>query len=196
METVKYVFIRGILFLIPVGIFGIILAQIYKVGVSVADFVEQFIDIERVAGVAIANIIVVLFLILVCFVAGLISYMSIINDKVMALDKVLAQNMPGYTFAKGVFSSATRIEDEMGALKPVLVHLEGYQRVGFEVERSETAVVVFLPDIPTVLAGQVVVVATDQISAMPVPAHKIYGMLQSHGRGLTKVLQTLAGEKK
>lgn len=188
MPHLKNILLRGIVFLIPVGFLGIILAQFVKVTTSVAKIADQIIPIERVAGVALTNILVILFLFLTCVVAGLISYLSVINDKVIALDKILAQNMPGYTFVKGLFGSATKNDDAFGTLDAVFVHLQDRTLIAFEVERAGDQVILFKPTIPTILSGEVIVASASQVEPIDLPAHQFLGALQNHGQGLEKAL--------
>lgn len=195
METLKHVMIRGILFLIPLGFLGAVVAQLFKLTTSVAKVADHLIPVERVAGVGLTSILAVVFLVLLCLLAGLFSYLSFINNKVVALDSVLSGTLPGYSFVKGVFGSASHSRDSLDALKPVLVKYDDNRLLAFEVERTGDLVVVFHPEIPSVLAGQIAVVDAHQVEPFPAPAHQVLSILRVHGRGMGKVLQKMAKAK-
>lgn len=184
--------IRGVFFLVPVVILAFVAFQVFKVTSQVGEIVGQYVPIERVAGVAVANVLMIVLALLLCLVAGLISYLSIINDKVEALDRILSENVPGYTLVKGVFGSATKSEHLMDALLPVLVQYEDFEGLAFEVERTESKVTLFRPHIPNVLSGEVVVVDVARVTAIPLPAHQVLGILQANGRKMSKVHDAIA----
>ncbi|SHJ32451.1 Uncharacterized membrane protein [Shimia gijangensis] len=191
----KNVLFRGVLFLIPIGFLSVILVHLFRITTSVAELADQIIPVDRVAGVGLTSILAVVFLVILCLLAGLISYLSFINEKVLKLDRILAGNMPGYSFIRGMFGSASQSGDELDALKPVLVTYDDTRTLAFEVERADALVVVFHPDIPTVLAGQIAVVDASRVTPIPIPAHQILAILRTHGRGMGKILQTMAEPK-
>lgn len=195
MKMLKNVMFRGILFLIPIGFLGIIGAQFFKAATALAHIVDRVIPIERIAGIGLTTVLAVLFLILLCLLAGMISYLAVINNKVLALDRVLGENMPGYTFVKGIFGSASANSEEIDALKPVLVAFDDTRSLAFEVDRSGDHVVVFLPEIPSVMAGQIAVVDQDRVTPFPIAAHQVLAMLRTHGRGMGKVLDKMSDAK-
>ncbi|WP_299351792.1 hypothetical protein [uncultured Shimia sp.] len=192
MQALKHIMIRGVLFLVPVVILGFVLVQVLNVTSAVAEIAEQFIPIERVAGVAVVNILVILLAVLLCFAAGLVSYLSVINDKVMALDRILAENVPGYSMVKGVFGSATKSEYVVDHLNPILVRFDDHEALAFEVERTGDKVTVFRPDIPSMLAGEIFLFSADRVTTIDLPAHQVMGILQSHGRKMSKVHEAIA----
>ena len=195
MQKLKNIMFRGILFLIPIGFLGFILGQFLKATTALAELVDQFFPIERVAGIGLVTVLAVLFLVFLCLLAGLISYLAFINNKVLALDRVLSQNMPGYTFVKGIFGSASASTEEIDALKPVLVAFDDTRSLAFEVDRTGDLVVVFLPEIPSVMAGQIAVVDQDRVTPFPIAAHQVLGILRTHGRGMGKVLEKMSDAK-
>lgn len=192
MQMLKNVVIRGVLFLIPIGFLSVITVQLFKVTTKIAEVADRLIPVERIAGVGLTTVLAVLFLVLFCLLAGCISYLSFINDKVLALDRVLAENMPGYLFVKGIFGSASHQTDQLDALVPVMVMYDDAGSLAFEIERAAGKVVVFIPDIPTIMAGQIAIVDEERVKILPMAAHQILSILRTHGRGMGKVLERMA----
>lgn len=195
MQMVKHILFRGILFLIPIGFLGFILGQLLKATTVVAQIADRVIPIERVAGIGLTSVLAVVFLIMLCLLAGLFSYLAFINNKVLALDRVLSQSMPGYTFVKGIFGSASASSENLDSLKPVLVTYDDTRSLAFEVDRTGDLVVVFHPEIPSVLAGTIAVVDQGRVEPFPIPAHQVLSMLRTHGRGMGKVLEKMSDAK-
>lgn len=186
----KNVILRGVLFLIPIGIVLFVFLQVYKVAIEVAFVVDEFIPIQTVAGIGVANLLALLLIVLLCIVAGLISYISFINDKVQRMDRIFSNNVPGYSLIKGVLGAEQDDTYNQDALQPVLVTIAGVQRVGFETDRAEGKVVVFLPNEPSVVSGVSIVADERDVTRMNAPPRQVLSALQVHGKGLAPLLGT------
>ncbi|WP_299354319.1 hypothetical protein [uncultured Shimia sp.] len=181
---IKNTMIRGLLFIVPVSVAVIILGQLFGLSMKVAVAMDAYIPADQVAGVAISNILALLLVLMFCFLAGLISYIAFINDKVIVFDRALSQNMPGYLLVRSLLGSPQETENVVGNITSVLVKAESWERIGFEIESFDDKVIVFFPNQPSVVTGVSVIVHEDQVQKLTVPPRQLFGFLQVHGRGL------------
>ena len=189
----KNVILRGVLFIIPLGILVFVFLQIYKVAMGVADVVDGVIPIETVAGIGVANLLALLIIVLLCIIAGLLSYVSVINERVSTLDNILANNVPGYLLVKGALGAGSDDPYVQDSLKPVMVNMGNFERIGFETDRGNGSVVVYFPNEPSVITGHSVVVAEERVRALDIPPRQVLGVLQVHGAGLAPLLTKEVG---
>ena len=70
VRFVKTTVIGGLLFLVPVVVLILVLNEARELMLMVADPLADWFPVESVGGVALANVIAVVALLLVCFVAG------------------------------------------------------------------------------------------------------------------------------
>jgi uncharacterized membrane protein len=82
-----------------------------------------------------------------------------------------------------VVSSASAEEDFENLMKPVLVRFDDYDQVAFELERNGHQSVVFLPGAPSAWSGGTVVVNSDRVQALNLPAHQAVKLMRTFGRG-------------
>jgi uncharacterized membrane protein len=76
-------------------------------------------------------------------------------------------------------------------LTPVLVTFDDHQMIAFEIERTETYAIVFLPGSPTGWSGSSVVVDLDRIKSLNVPTHQASALLRTMGRGAPGILDAV-----
>jgi uncharacterized membrane protein len=184
----KNILLRGLFFVVPISIAAIILGKLFALSMQVAIAMDGYIPADRIAGIALSNILAILVVFLIVFLAGLVSYIAIINDKVVAFERILSLNMPGYSLIKGMMGNPEATQDVVGNIKSVLVSLGPAERIGFEIERFDNKVIVFLPDQPSIIKGTSVIVTNDQVRLLDIPPRQLYGLLQVHGRGMGKLL--------
>ncbi|MDG1732742.1 MAG: DUF502 domain-containing protein [Thalassotalea sp.] len=177
----------GFLFLMPVIIFVMILGKAYEIMLKVAEPLGELVPIDVVGGVAVANIMADIFIVLLCFVAGLFAssrlgkkLFSILDDKLMLL-------IPGYAYLKSVTEGLTGASDETNALKPVMVRFDDQLQIGYEVERTtEDLVVVFFPGAPDPRSGGIAYVNAERIEPINDNFIGVLGSLKRFGKGSSK----------
>ncbi|UWQ93594.1 hypothetical protein QEZ52_22405 (plasmid) [Aliisedimentitalea scapharcae] len=180
----KNTMLRGLLFVIPVGILLLVLGQVFMISMKIAETMDSYIPADRIAGIAMSNILALLIVLLTLFAAGMLSYVSYINDKVILFDRALSQNMPGYLLIRGLIGSPHNTEDLVGNIKSVIVTSDNWDRIGFEIERFDDQVIVFFPNQPSVVSGVSVIVNQNKVRSLDIAPRQLFGLLQVHGRGL------------
>ena len=71
LQTIKTIVIGGAVFLVPLVIVAAILGKAFQLMIAVARGVEKWIPIESIAGIALANILAILAIIFLWFLAGM-----------------------------------------------------------------------------------------------------------------------------
>ena len=183
----KTTLLGGILFLVPVAFVAVILSKIHEISMLAAAPLDGLVPVDSIAGVATANIIAILLILVVCFVAGLLAQRSFFSDRMGRLDNFLIDLLPGYAVAKGIVNGIANKDDAMTILRPVQVRFDDYDQIAFEVERDESKAVVFLPGSPSAWSGASVVVDIDRISDLNIPPHQAVSLLRVMGRGSMKL---------
>ena len=178
----KTTIIGGLIFLVPIVIVAAILGKAYRIMMLVARPLDGLIPLEKVGGVALANILAVIILIIVCYLAGIAARSSLGKSTFQLIDSKLMMLLPGYAFVKGVTGSLSENEDQV--LRPVLVKLDDSIQIGFEVERVERGlVVVYLPGAPNPWSGTISYVEEARIEPMNQPMTEVVKSLRKLGRG-------------
>lgn len=186
---IKNTLLRGILFLIPVSIVAVVLGQLFGLSMKIAQALDSIIPADDFVGIALSNILVILVLVAILLLGGLISYLDVINNKVLFVDLALSKNMPGYMFFKSLLGGDPEACDSVNAMTPVLVMMGPYKRIAFEVGRFSDQVIVFLPNQPAVFSGSSLIVDASQVEKLQMNTRQAVALLQVHGKGLEDLLE-------
>lgn len=189
LKFVKSTLLGGFLFLIPIVLLIVILTKAHDLMLKIAQPLSTFIPLEKIGGVAMANILVILLLLLACFLAGLLATRSRFRAIQGYIEEKILGPLPGYRVVKAFFNSLELYESREEKLLPVIVELDRHRRMGFEMERSgREDVVVYLPGAPNFITGQVVIVPSQQVRRLEVPLKKVTDSLEQFGFGTTELL--------
>jgi len=94
--------IAGLLFLVPVGFLGFMLFEAFGFMVAIAEPMADWLPIDTIGGVALANLIAVLAIIVACFLAGLVARNALASGLIKNLESRVLMKIPGYTIIKGI----------------------------------------------------------------------------------------------
>jgi uncharacterized membrane protein len=183
MNFIKTTIIGGLIFLVPVAIVAVVLGKAYSIMLIVAEPLDELIPIDQVGGVAFVNLLALLAIILVCFIAGIIAKSALAKKAYRSLDNLL-MIVPGYALVKGITNSFSSGEEAAKTLIPAMVKFDECTQICFEVERSpEGNVVVFLPGAPDPWSGGVVTVSSKRVERLDMSLAEATRMIQQLGRG-------------
>jgi uncharacterized membrane protein len=185
MKFFKTTLIGGIVFLLPISILVLILGKAYQIMVKLSAPLASWLPIDTIGGIAKANLLAVIAIIVVCFVAGLFSKSRLASRLVESLESGVLLSVPGYTFIKGLTSGLAG-GDEENQLAPVLVRFDDYWQVAFRVERlADGRVALFIPGAPEPSSGSIVIVDEERVQplkrTMAEAIHNIRGMGMGSG---------------
>jgi uncharacterized membrane protein len=186
MKFIKTTIIGGLVFMVPVVIVVVIAGKALEIMMLVGKPLGNLIPIDSIGGVAVANVLALLGLALLCFVAGLIARSEMAKKVYRSLDSALLA-IPGYAFVRGFTDSMTKGQETAKSLIPVLVRFDDNEQIGFEVERLEQGnVVVYLPGAPDPWSGSVVYFSGDRVKRLDMTVAQAINNIRHLGRGSQK----------
>ena len=128
MKFIKTTIIGGLVFMVPVVIVVVIAGKALEIMMLVAKPLGNLIPIDSIGGVAVANVLALLGLGLLCFVAGLIARSEMAMKVYRSLDSALLA-IPGYAFVRGFTDSMTSSQETAKSLLPVLVRFDDNEQI-------------------------------------------------------------------
>jgi len=170
------------IFLIPFGILLVVSGKVYAIMKHLAAPLGAWIPIERIGGIAVANLIAVVLIVLCCFVAGLVASAPRARTAYHALDEKLLNVFPRYVFLKAM-AQGLDADAMSAALSPVLVQFDDLMQIAFEVERDAERVVVYLPGSPDPWSGATAIVTTERVRRLDVDLAQLVKSVRAAGRG-------------
>jgi uncharacterized membrane protein len=181
--------IGGVLFLVPVVFLGMILAKAAGFMMVIAEPMAAWTPVDSIGGVALANLIAIAAVILLCFLAGLIARHALAGKFVKILESKVLINIPGYSMVKGIAGGFDASEKE--GLKPVALQLGTAERVGFEMQKlPDGRSVIYIPSAPSPWSGITQVLPPEQVTYLDVPVTKIIEITESYGHGVGELLSS------
>jgi uncharacterized membrane protein len=179
--------IGGLIFLVPIVILALVIAKAMGFMMVVAQPMAEWLPIDTIGGVALANVLAILALIVVCFLAGLLARQALASAFIAKLESKILVNLPGYMMIKNLVSGFDASKAE--GLKPVAIQLGSAERIGFEVEKLQGGrSVVFIPSAPNPFSGITQVFPPEQVIYLNVSAKMIIEVSENFGHGMGAVL--------
>jgi uncharacterized membrane protein len=183
MQFVKTTILGGVVFLIPVVILVVVLGKAYRFMMLVAQPMSDWIPIDQVGGIALANILALLAIVLSCFLFGLLAKSGPATRIYRALDKKLT-SIPGYAFVKGFADSLQPNHEDAKSFIPVIARFDDSAQISFEIERTSGGqVVVYLPGAPNPWSGSVVYLDQSRVRKLDISVSDAIKSIQALGRG-------------
>lgn len=191
MNFIKTTVIGGIVFLVPVIVILVVVIKAYELMLRVAHPIGRLFPIDSIGGVAIANLLALVAVLLVCFFAGVVAKSSLARRFYRHIDNGLLA-IPGYAFIKAFADNLKMDEAEARSLQPVLVQFDDNAQLGFEVERldaeaderlGEGLVVIYLPGAPDPWSGSVVYIPAHRVHTLPLTVPQAVNHIRRLGRG-------------
>ncbi len=187
IHFIKTTIIGGLLFLVPVAVLIIVLAKVIDLMLLVAEPMADLIPLDSIAGVALANIIAVLVVLLICFIAGLAARRAVLRTKVETLESKVLAKLPGYVMLKGMLNGLEETDDHR--LFPVLASFNSSARIGLEIDRlSDGRVVVMVPSSPNPWSGMVNIMEAERVQRLDLPMTAYMENVERFGQGMEELL--------
>jgi uncharacterized membrane protein len=180
--------IGGLVFLLPLIVVLAVLGQGLALMAGVAKPLAAMFPTQQVGGVALASLVALLLMLLLCYGAGLLARAALGRALSASFEDRLQTLYPRYTIIKGM-TQALGVDAVKNSLKTVLVSFDDHQLFAVEVERlADGRVVVFLPGAPDPWSGSVVLVSHEQVAGVPVEIGALHRALKGIGRGSAALL--------
>jgi uncharacterized membrane protein len=150
--------------------------------------------VDTIGGVALANLIAVVAIIIVCFFAGLIARNALATGIVKKLESRVLMKIPGYTIVKGIKGGFDT--EETQHFKPVALALGSAERVGFEIQKlADGRSMVFIPSVPNAFSGITQILPPDQVTYLDAPLTQIMEFVERYGHGADELLATKVADE-
>ena len=197
MNSVKTTVIGGVIFLIPMIFLAMVLGHAFQIALKVAKPISRVVPVDSFAGVAVANILAVLLIALVSFLAGLLARSAGVSRKMARLETFLVEVFPVYQSTKRSIADAVQNSAQEDNWKVVLVGSEDGQRfLGYEIEVLEAGLsVVFQPLTPNTKTGFVWTVPQAQLRYLDLNPRDVAKRLRSYGIGLSALEMEAAARR-
>ena len=182
MNFIKTTIIGGLVFMVPIVIIVAIVGKAFRIMLMVAAPLMAYIPTGSIGGIAVVNLLLLLMIVLLCFIAGLIARSAVAKRIYRSLDATL-QAIPGYAFIKGYTDSMSNTEEAAKSLLPVLVRFDDNAQIAFEVERTGDNVVVYLPGAPNPWSGSVAYFHVERVKRLDMTLSQAVSNIQKIGRG-------------
>jgi uncharacterized membrane protein len=181
--------IGGLLFLVPVGFLGFVLYKAFGFMLLIAQPMADWLPVNTIGGVALANLIAIVAIVIICFFAGLIARNTLATGVVKKLESRVLMKIPGYTIVKGIKGGFDTEETQQ--FKPVALALGTAERIGFEIQKlADGRSMVFIPSVPNAFSGITQILPADQVTYLDAPMTQIMEFVERYGHGVDGLLAT------
>ncbi len=188
IKVLKTTVVGGIVFLVPINIVVAIVGKAFDIMKMVADPLSALVPIDTAGKVAFVNLIAIALIVLVCFLAGHAARTETAARFVRALETKFLAHIPVYAFVKGMTASIAGTESE--GMTAVLVRLDDYSQIAFEVERLEGGdVAVYLPGAPNPWSGSVCIMTEDRVQPIDASMMAAVQTIRHLGKGSGELRQ-------
>jgi len=180
--------IGGLVFLVPLMFLVFILGKAIGFMMVIAEPLADWLPVDTVGGVALANLIAILAVIIVSFLAGLVARHTMAGGFVNNLESKVLVKIPGYAMIKGI-KSGFDASDAQG-MKPVALQLGTAERIALEIEKlPDGRSMVYIPSAPSAWSGVTQILPADQITYLDVPITKVLELTEKFGHGVDEILK-------
>jgi uncharacterized membrane protein len=187
MQFVINTVIAGALFLVPLVALFLILVEVTEFMMVIAEPLAEWIPVESISDIALANILAGLVVLLLCFLVGLIARQALAGKFVEKLESKILMKVPGYSMVKGMTSGFGKNKSKY--FRPVAISQGSAERIGFEVEKlSDDRSTIYIPSTPSPWSGITMVLPADEVTYLDVPVTKLIEVTENYGHGMEEIL--------
>ena len=184
-------FIGGLLVVVPIYLAILLLLKAMQ---SVAAFVQPFTMLLP-DWVPAEHVLSFLLVMIVCFLIGLAVRTSAGRAIRERIEKSLFEKMPGYALLRSLTQRLAG-KDEENAWKPALAEIEDALVPAFIIEELEDGrFTVFVPSVPTPLAGAVYILSRERVHPLDIPFTQAIQSVSRWGSGSKELVAAMKPER-
>jgi uncharacterized membrane protein len=178
-ELTKTTLIGGLLVVLPIYLSILLVARSLSAIVALLSPVTAAIP----AGVQFRQLIAILIMLVVCFVAGIVVRTGPGLRAKNTFERSVLEKIPGYALVRGLTERVSGDERE-GAFRPALVEIEEALAPGFIIEELDDGrYTVLVPSVPTPAAGSLLILARERVHPLDVPFTQAVKVISKWGAG-------------
>ena len=161
-DAVKATIRGGLLFLVPVAILAMVAGHAFRLAKRAVGPLTRLFPEHTILGATTTSILAVTVLVLVCLLAGLFARTSLGTRMTNWFEESILGGIPQYRVLKSVTEGWADLEE--GNTEVVLVRADAGWQIGYVFDRLDGGwLSVFLPQAPTPLSGDFVLLPSDQV---------------------------------
>lgn len=185
---IKITIIGGVLFLVPVIVLVLVLGKALQLSLKLAMPLSEYIPVENVFGLAINNLVGLLIIAILCFLAGIIARNAMLSRAVAKAETKFLWRIPGYAFVKG-FTDSIGDDKLDSALKPAILRLDDSTQIVFETEKlTNGKCVVYVPGAPNPWSGSILIADQERITYLAVSMAEAIKPFSMLGKGIDELV--------
>jgi uncharacterized membrane protein len=178
-ELTKTTLIGGLLVVLPIYLSVLLLAKTLSAIFALLSPVTAAIP----AGVQFRQLIAILIVIAVCFVAGIVVRTRAGLRAKNAFERSVLEKIPGYALVRGL-SQRVSGDQNQAAFQPAFVELEDALAPAFIIEELEDGrYTVLVPSVPTPAAGSLFILPPERVHPVDVPFTQAVKVISKWGTG-------------
>lgn len=183
MNFLKTTLVGGMVFMVPIIVLVMILGKAYSIMAKVAAPMAEWIPIDAVGGVALANLLAIAAIVVICFGAGIVAKSTAVSKWVGSLESNVLTSIPGYAFIKGMTGGVTGGEGDQ-QLTPVLARFDDGWQIAFQVEvLPDGRSVLYMPGAPDPWSGSLMIMNGDRVEPLDISMSGTARNIRGLGRG-------------
>jgi uncharacterized membrane protein len=178
-EFTKTTLIGGLLIILPVYVSFLLLAKTLGGILKLLSPVTAAIP----AGVQFREVIAMLIVLALCFLAGLLVRTGPGLRAKNALERTVLERVPGYSLVRGLAARVSGDERE-STFRPALVEIEDALSPAFVIEELDDGrYTVLVPSVPTPAAGSLFILPRERVHLIDVPFTQAVKVISKWGAG-------------
>jgi uncharacterized membrane protein len=191
-EFIKTTVIGGVLFLLPAALLLIVLGYAMRLTGKLVVPISKSLHLDNfgnVLGASAATVVAVLIMILVSFVAGLVARTEFGSRMSRRFEHSILGGLPQYQMVKSMAEGLGHVENAE-SVKPVLVSIGDGWQIGYLLETLQNGwAVVFLPQAPTPMSGNVMYCQVERVKPIDISMMQAMSLVKRIGVGSAEVLR-------
>jgi uncharacterized membrane protein len=190
LQFLKTTIVGGVFFLLPLAVVIWILGRALKAVANVMAPIADTLPFQKViVGFAVANILGVIAIVIVCFLAGLVGRTGWGRRIGQSAEQAILKKVPGYSILRsmtgdGTLGPGVRIETALARVEDAWV-------LAFIVEKTpvDGLLTVFVPSSPTPAAGTIYYLEPDRVRRIDLPVKTAVKLVMQLGVGSAELLR-------
>jgi uncharacterized membrane protein len=185
-SKLKSAFVSGILIVLPAWLAVLLLLGVLaKMGVIVKP-ITKYVPPEYSHPWLIGALI----FLLICFLVGVLLHTALGRSIGSSLEEAVLSKIPGYASLRAIARQATELEESKG-FKPALIQFDDGLNPGFLIEEHGDTATVFIPSVPTPMAGSVFIMENTRVFPLDVPVTTMMRCVSKWGAGSGKLMAAM-----
>jgi uncharacterized membrane protein len=187
-KFVRTTLLGGLLFLMPLVLIIYLLGKALTIAAAVLRPVSQLAPNDRLMGIALIDVIAILAIVVLCFLAGLVAGTGLGASLRALAEKTVLRHLPGYTLYKAAAGEPLGLPGHE-EVSVALARFDDMWALAFILERHDSGLLtVFVPSAPTAAAGSVYYLTEDQVRRLNVPVKSAMQCVMQLGIGSKALL--------